>query len=67
MLVSEAAKQIGLNTQTLRLGLQQRVFPFGEAIKTSENRYVYHINPVALQKYLDGELICLNEIYSTRT
>lgn len=54
MLVSEAAKKIGMSTQTLRLGLQQRVFPFGEAIKTSENRYTYHINPKALQKYIEG-------------
>lgn len=54
MLVSDAAKKIGMSTQTLRLGLQQRVFPFGEAIKTSENRWTYHINPVALQKYLEG-------------
>lgn len=64
MLVSEASKQLGMNTQTLRLGLQQRLFPFGEAVKTSENRYTYHINPVALQKYLDGELVCVNDIYS---
>jgi hypothetical protein len=54
MLVSEAAKKIGMSTQTLRLGLQQRAFPFGEAIKTSENRWTYHINPKALQKYIEG-------------
>ena len=54
MLVSEAAKKIGLSPQTLRLGLQQRLFPFGEAIKTSEKRYVYHINKKAFEKYLDG-------------
>ena len=54
MLVSEAAQKIGMSTQTLRLGLQQRLFPFGEAIKTSEKRYVYHINPKALEKYIEG-------------
>lgn len=56
MLVSDAAKQLGLNTQTLRLGLQQGKFPFGEAIKTSENRYTYYVNRVRLEKYMKGEL-----------
>ena len=55
MLVSEAAKKIGMSPQTLRLGLQQKLFPFGEAIRTSENRYTYHINNEALKKYMEGE------------
>lgn len=54
MLVSEAAKRLNMNPQTLRLGLQQRLFPFGEAIKTSKNRYTYHINEKALEMYLKG-------------
>ena len=45
MLVTEAAKKMGINPQTLRLGLQRRLFPFGEAIKISENR---------VEQYLDG-------------
>lgn len=56
MLVSEAAKEIGMSTQTLRLGLQQRLFPFGEAIQTSEKRYTYHINPQLLKRYLEGTI-----------
>jgi hypothetical protein len=55
MLVSEAAKKLGMNTQTLRLALQQRLFPFGEAVKTSDNRYTYYINEKRLEKYLEGE------------
>lgn len=45
MLVTEAAKKMGINPQKLRLGLQQRLFPSGEVIKTSENRF---------EQYLDG-------------
>ena len=56
MLVSEAAKRLGMNTQTLRLGLQQGKFSFGTAIKTSENRFTYYINESRLQKYLEGEV-----------
>lgn len=56
MLVSEAAKELGMNTQTLRLALQQGKFPFGEAIKTSDNRYTYYVNRTRLEKYLKGEL-----------
>lgn len=42
--VSEAARLLQMNTVTVRKGLQQRVFPWGYAIKTSENRWVYFIN-----------------------
>lgn len=55
MLVSEAAKKMGMNTQCLRLALQQGKFPFGQAIKSSENRYVYYINEERLEKYLRGD------------
>lgn len=54
MLVSEAAKKLGMNTQTLRLALQQKLFPFGVAVKTSEHRWTYYINRTRLEKYLEG-------------
>lgn len=54
LLVSEAAKELGMNTQTLRLALQQNLFPFGKAIKTSENRYTYYINDRLLELYKKG-------------
>lgn len=54
MLVSEAAKKLDMNTQTLRLALQQGLFPFGVAVKTSENRYTYKIFKNRLEKYLEG-------------
>lgn len=55
MLVSEAAERLGMNTQTLRLALQQRLFPFGVAVKTSENRWTYKIFPTRLEQYLEGK------------
>lgn len=55
MLVSEAARLLGINPQTLRLALQQSKFPqFGTAIKTSPKRYVYYINERRLMDYLKG-------------
>ena len=54
MLVSEAAKQLGMNTQTLRLALQQKLFNFGVAVRTSENRFTYYINEKQLENYLKG-------------
>ena len=54
MLVEHAAKKLGLSTQTLRLALQQGKFSFGVAVKTSENRYTYYINPARLEIYLRG-------------
>lgn len=55
MLVSEAAEKLGMSTQTLRLALRQGLFNFGTAIKTSENRWTYYINPTRLEKYLEGK------------
>jgi hypothetical protein len=54
MLVEDAAKRCGMNTQTLRLALQQGLLPFGIAVKTSENRYTYKIFTKRLEKYLEG-------------
>jgi hypothetical protein len=42
--VEVAAKLLQMNHNTVRKGLQQGVFPWGYAIHTSENRWVYFIN-----------------------
>ena len=54
MLVEEAAKVLEMNPQTLRLALQQGLFPFGVAVKTSENRYTYKIFPKRMEQYIAG-------------
>ena len=55
MLVSEAAKKIGMSTQTLRLALRQGKFDFGVAIQTSPKRYTYYINSNRLNEYIKGK------------
>ena len=55
MLVEDAAKTLGMSPQTLRLALRQKLFSFGVAVKTSENRWTYYINPKRLERYLNGE------------
>ena len=62
VLPSEAAEKLGMSTQTLRIGLQQGLFPFGEAIKTTsaenskcgKDRWTYYINEERLNKYLEA-------------
>lgn len=44
MLPEEAALLLGINKETVRKGLQQGVFPWGYAIKTTEHRWTYFIN-----------------------
>lgn len=44
MLPEEAAIYLGLSKDTVRKGLQQGVFPWGYAIKTSGDRWTYFIN-----------------------
>lgn len=58
MLVENAAKRLGMSPQTLRLALQQRLFPFGEAVKTSEHRYTYFICEERLNAYLEARDYC---------
>ena len=63
MTVEEAAKQLGISVQTLRVGLQKKEFPFGKAImttepensKTGKGRWTYYINPERLRIYLKGD------------
>ena len=63
ILVSEAAKQLGMSTQTLRLALQQGLFPFGCAIKTSTNRYTYYERTLDTIQ-VDSNTYQVNAIYS---
>lgn len=44
LLPEDVAVLMGLGKETVRLGLQQGVFPWGYAIKTSEHRWSYFIN-----------------------
>lgn len=54
MRVDEAAKLLKMNTQTLRLALQQGLFDFGTAVKTSEKRFTYYICAKRLERYING-------------
>ncbi|WP_188453758.1 hypothetical protein [Virgibacillus oceani] len=52
--VSEAAKLIGKSEQFVRIGLQQKILPFGVAIQMS-SKWTYHISPKLLNEYIGGE------------
>lgn len=54
--VTEVAKVMHMNHNTVRKGLQQGVFPWGYAIKTSENRWVYFINAL---RFAEIEGVCV--------
>lgn len=53
--VKEAAKKLNITENGLRLGLQQKLFPFGVAVKQAKE-YSYYIFKKRLEKYLNGEL-----------
>ncbi len=58
--VNDAARLLGMAQETVRKGLQQRVFPWGYAIRTSENRWAYFINEkrfYEIERLIDVELI----------
>lgn len=49
--VEEAAKLLGANAQFIRIGLQQGVFPWGYAVKTSSH-YTYFIITNKFEEYI---------------
>ena len=53
--IKEVAKLLGTSALTIRVGLQQGVFPFGVAFKTKpENKvYNYVIYPEKLKEYVN--------------
>ena len=53
--VKVAAELMGVSPQFVRIGLQQNRFPFGAAVKLS-TQWSYHIAPIALESYFNGEV-----------
>jgi len=52
--VDEAARQMGVTPQFLRLGLRAGRFPFGAAVQMPGGRWSYYINRVRFEHYLAG-------------
>lgn len=54
MKVSEVAELLGVTQMTVRVGLQQGIFPFGVAFKTHPDRkqYTYIIYPEVVKQYI---------------
>lgn len=52
--VSEAAAQMGVTPQFLRMGLRAGRFPFGTAVKM-DKRWSYYINAARFERYMAGE------------
>lgn len=57
MKVDEVAKLLNTTPTTIRVGLQQGVFPFGVAfkIKESNKHYKYVIYPEKVREYAGGK------------
>lgn len=51
-----AADRMDMNEQTLRVAIQQNVFPFGYAVLTSENRYTYYIHDGRFELWMAGKI-----------
>jgi hypothetical protein len=72
IIVTEAAKIMGVTPMFLRLGLRQKCFPFGTAVKM-EKRWAYYIHPVKFKAYIEGrevestDIKFINEIEATIT
>ena len=49
--VAEAAQEMGVSKQFIRIGLQKGILEFGYAVKMSD-RYTYHISPTKFYNYI---------------
>jgi hypothetical protein len=50
--VNEVADALGVSPQSVRIGLQRGMLPFGSAVKTS-SKYTYIIYEKKLKEYID--------------
>jgi len=57
MTVEEIAKRMGRDVQTIRLGIQQKLFPFALAIKGAGDHYAYVISRAGFERWW-AEGIC---------
>lgn len=61
--VELAAKILDKTMPFIYIGLQNRLLPFGVAVKTGVKNYDYHISPGMLKAYITGNMcIQFNEI-----
>lgn len=55
--IKETAKLMGKSEQFIRVGLQNKIFPFGVAMRMPNRKnYTYYIAPNALYEYLKIEV-----------
>lgn len=52
--IAQAAKEMGVSQQFVRIGLQRGILKFGVAVKMSD-RYTYHISPTKFYEYINKE------------
>ena len=55
----EAARLMGMGVDSIRRGLEQKVFPWGYAVKTSETKHTYFINA---RVFAEKEMVDLCEL-----
>lgn len=54
--IKEAAKILNISQQLLRISLQQKLFPFGFAVKINDSsKYTYYISKPQLEEYIKKE------------
>lgn len=56
MTVSECAEVLSIGEQTLREALKQEKFPFGVAVKTTENRWTFWISKKKVEDYIGRKI-----------
>lgn len=54
--IAEAAAQMGVSPQFIRIGLQTGRLPFGTAVKMS-SRWTYYINKEKFLAYISGSIM----------
>ena len=51
--VATAAKLMGVSQQYIRVGLQQKILPFGTAVRVTGKRFTYYISPAKFKDFIN--------------
>lgn len=49
--VAEAAKLMNVSEQYIRIGLQRKILPIGDAVQNPGGKYTYYISPKLFEEY----------------
>jgi len=55
--VNVAAELLGKSVPWVQWGLESKALPFGSCVKRDGGKAAFHISPIALRRYIEGDIM----------